>query len=431
MHSYREHFDRFTQSGLSRKLIKDEFLTPYEHVELFKSNDTYCVLKPTYLEHISYPYEWSFSQLKDAALLTLKIAKISLDFGMVLKDASAYNVQFVDGKAQFIDTLSFENYKQNAPWIAYRQFCQHFLAPLYIMKYKDISLNSMLKIHLDGIPLDLACKILGTRKLMPKVFFHLFLQSRLVNNKIILKEKNINYHFDRKDHLKIIENLTDIVDNLTIKISNSKWGDYYESKILNNSYLFHKQKIIEKYLSTGEQKTVYDFGANTGLFSRIASRYSKQVISTDNDPECIELSYRKSKENNEKNILPLIVDLANPNPAIGWDNMERNSFFERMKNDTIMAVALIHHLVISNNLPLPKIAAFFSKYCKKLIIEYIPVNDPKVKELLQNRENIYQTCTQSYFEQCFKKYFQIIQSDTVDGSNRKLYLMHRNNEKLN
>ena len=427
-YSYKEHFEYFINSDLSSKLINENLLLPFSLENSLKSNDSFCILKPKYIKYISYPYEWSFSQLKDAALLTLNIAKTSLDFGMILKDASAYNVQFVEGIPQFIDTLSFEKFEQNVPWIAYRQFCQHFLAPLLLMQKKDIHLNSMLKIHIDGIPIEIANKLLGLHSFLPSAFFHIYLQSRLAKNGAAQKVNNNHFSFSKQDHLKIIDNLFEVISKLQLEVKNNEWSDYYESKILNNGYLEDKQKTVSAYLSISNSETIYDFGANTGLFSRIASNYASQVISADIDPECVELNYRKCKENGDTKLLPLILDLTNPAPAIGWNNLERDSFYDRMKNDTIMALALVHHLVISNNIPFSKLAFFFSKKCKKLLIEFIPLNDPKVQLLLKNRSNLHENYTQSYFEEYFKQYFEITRSTKLKDSDRVLYLMIKKNE---
>ncbi|MFH1827327.1 MAG: SAM-dependent methyltransferase, partial [bacterium] len=160
--SYKSDFDLFISSGLKKSLEKSGLILSSKAIETknLKSNNTYKVLEVQKIPYISYPYEWSFSQLKDVALLTLQIQKQALEHGMSLKDASSYNVQFFKGKPVFIDILSFEKYIDGKPWIAYKQFCQHFLAPLALMAYKDIRLNQLFKIYLDGIPLDLTSKLL-------------------------------------------------------------------------------------------------------------------------------------------------------------------------------------------------------------------------------------------------------------------------------
>lgn len=162
---YRENYDQLINSGLYETLVRLGLMVSHEEVDLHyaRTNSAYRILKPALIPFISYPYEWCFSQLKDAALTTLEIQKKALDFGMSLKDASAYNIQFLDGKPVFIDTLSFEKYEEGQPWVAYRQFCQHFLAPLALMCFSDVRLNQLLRIYPDGIPLDLASCLLPLR----------------------------------------------------------------------------------------------------------------------------------------------------------------------------------------------------------------------------------------------------------------------------
>jgi ribosomal protein L11 methylase PrmA len=426
--SYREHYEHLICSGLCDKLIENNLLLPFSPVTGLKTDDSYCILKPKYIEHISYPYEWCFSQFKDAALLTLKIALISLDYEMILKDASAYNVQFIGCTPQFIDTLSFEKIKLNSPWIAYRQFCQHFLAPLLLMAERDISLNSLLKIYLDGIPLEIASKLLGFQNYTPKAFIHILFQSKFSSKPHIEKIDGHRFNFTKKDYQKILGSLIDIIENLNVKLKNKNWGDYYESKILNSEYLKDKEQKVSEFLDIANPETVYDLGSNTGRFSRIASKYASSVISVDNDPECVEINYRKCKESGETRILPLILDLSNPSPSNGWDNSERDSFYKRIKKDTTLALALVHHLAISNNLPLSKIAFFFNEYSKKLIIEFVPKDDPKVQILLQNRTIYHKKYTREFFEESFKRYFEIIDSVKLKNSDRVLYYMRNKNE---
>jgi len=143
------------KSGLYNVLVKKKLLIP--HIKI-KDTKKFSLIRPDFISFISYPYEWSFSMLKDAALATLQIQKTAMKYKMVLKDASAYNIQFVDAQPILIDTLSFEKYEPGAPWLAYQQFCKHFLAPLALIAYVNVELGQLLRIYLDGIrltwPLD-------------------------------------------------------------------------------------------------------------------------------------------------------------------------------------------------------------------------------------------------------------------------------------
>ena len=424
--SYKENYDHLMESGLYKILINKKLLIPHREVDASSLSDrkSYKTIKPELIPFISYPYEWSFSQLKNAALTTIKIQKYSLDFGMSLKDCSAYNIQFFNGKPIFIDTLSFEKFEPNKPWIAYRQFCQHFLAPLALMSCKDIRLNQLFKIHIDGIPLDLASSLLPI-----KTYFKFFLLTHIhlhAKSQKHFSKKPVKLSKHKMGHqslLSLIDNLESAITKLKWKPRNTEWAKYYE--IDNYSLNAHKNKnyIVADFINKINPKNVWDLGANTGTFSRISSEKGIMTISIDSDPAAVEKNYLKCVEKNEANILPLLLDITNPSPGIGWQNQERLSLLGRGSADTVLALALIHHLAISNNLPFDKIATFFSKICKSLIIEFIPKSDSQIQKLLLTREDIFTYYTEEIFRKEFEKYFKIKNVSNIKESQRKLYLM--------
>jgi len=425
---YKEHYDHFINSGLFEKLTKKNLIIPHKEVEDkgVKSEDCYKVIKPEKIPFVSYPYEWSFGQLKDAALITLKIQKLALEYGMILKDSSAYNIQFSAGKPIFIDTLSFKKYTEGAPWAAYRQFCQHFLAPLSLMSYRDARLNQLFRVFLDGPPLDLAASLLPfSARLRPALLAHLYLhgksQARFGNKAI----KKSAYSIKRHSLLALVDNLESAIKKLKWRMPETEWGKYYSHTNYSTEALEFKKQIITNFFNKIKPRMVWDIGANTGLFSRLAAQQGIKTISFDIDCAAVEKNYQECLIKSEKNILPLFLDLTNPSPAIGWDNKERMSLLERGPADTVMALALIHHLAISNNLPLGKIAKFFSKASQSLIIEFIPKTDSNVQKLLSSREDIFPDYTQENFESEFKKYFNIQTAVNIKGSDRVLCLMIR------
>ena len=202
----------------------------------------------------------------------------------------------------------------------------------------------------------------------------------------------------------------------------TEWAEYYSSTNYSNEAFEHKKEIVTRFLDLAKPKTVWDMGANNGLFSRIASNRNISTLAFDVDPACVELNYRETIKNTEKNLIPLLIDLTNPSPGIGWQNRERNSLIERGPADTVLALALIHHLSISNNVPLDRIAEFFAKICKSLIIEFIPKTDSQVQKLLTNREDIFDRYDEENFESSFKNFFTLKQKILIKGSDRELYL---------
>lgn len=428
------------QSGLYEKLAAKDLLIPHKEVDLpaeeadnispdcsevrVRRGNSYKIIQPERIPFISYPYEWCFSELKDAALTTLKIQKIALEYGMSLKDASAYNIQFRNGKPLLIDTLSFEKYKESRPWIAYRQFCQHFLAPLALMAHTDVRLGQLFRIHVDGIPLGLAGKLLPANTwLKLSLLSHIHLHSksqRYFSNKQV---NIINRTISRRSLLNIIDNLESTIGKLTWLPEGTEWAEYYEDTNYSPEAMMHKKRLVETYISESNPRTLWDLGANTGAFSRIAMAKGIDTIAFDVDPAAVEKNYQQMQESKETKMLPLYLDLTNPSPAIGWANEERLSLVERGPADTVLALALIHHLAISNNVPFSHIAVFLSRLCRFLIIEFVPKNDSQVQKLLRSRDDIFPDYTREHFEEAFSRHFLILENQTVSDTQRTIYFM--------
>jgi SAM-dependent methyltransferase len=428
--AYRPHYDHLMSSGLYDRLVKERMLIPHTQVDVAAPIPelAYRVIAPETVPFISYPYEWCFDQLKDAALLTLNIQKIALEYGMTLMDASAYNVQFYAGRPTFIDTLSFEIYEEGAPWTAYQQFCKHFLAPLALMSYQDVRLNQLMRIYIDGIPLDLASRLLPGRArwnlgLFSHIYLHANAQKRYADTDVSLKEKTIKV--TRSAHLGLLASLESTTRGLLWKAGGSEWANYYDATNYSQAAFEAKSEIVRGYLEQIHSARVLDLGGNTGVFSRLASDRGAYTISADIDPGAVEFDYQQVKQKGDQNLLPLILDLTNPSAGVGWDNHERDAFFQRTQADTVMALALIHHLAIANNLPLNHLARFFGQLGRWLIIEFVPMEDSQVQRLLLNRRNIFDQYTPEGFEAAFTQVFEIREKTLVKDSHRTLYLMEK------
>ncbi|NQU94803.1 MAG: SAM-dependent methyltransferase [Candidatus Omnitrophica bacterium] len=425
---YKKNYDYLMNSGLYESLTAAGLLIPHKEVDIdFLNNEkAYKIIMPERIPFISYPYEWCFSQFKDAALTTLKIQKKALEFDLSLKDCSAYNIQFRDGKPIFIDTLSFERYREGQPWVAYRQFCQHFLAPLAIMCYTDIRLSHLLRIYLDGIPLDLASRLLPfCSRFSFFIFSHIHMHAASQGYFADRRLHAARYKTNRLALLGIIDNLESAIQKLKWRSPRTGWSDYYNETSYSQEAQNHKKKVIDQFLNKLNPKTVWDFGANLGVFSRISSSRGIETVSFDIDSSAVEKNYLECKNKNETRNFPLLLDITNPSPGIGWENQERNSLIERGPADIALALALIHHLAISNNLPFNKIASFFSRVCRLLIIEFIPKSDYQAQKLLSTREDIFSDYTQQIFEREFEQYFIMRDSVPLRDSKRILYLMEK------
>ncbi len=426
--AYEGDYTRLMESGLYERLVKAGFLIPHvEASQVAPANDAaFKIIQPERVPFISYPYEWSFGQLKSAALATLTIQKRALKVDMSLKDASAYNMQFVRGKAMLIDTLSFEIYQEGQPWVAYKQFCQHFLAPLALMALKDVRLSQLLRVYIDGAPLDLASELLPTKTrlnfgLLTHIHVHAGAQKKYAGEEV----KSRGGSMSRQAMTGLIESLEATIQKLDWTPRGTEWGNYYDITNYSDAAFEHKKQLVGEWSARLKPTLTWDLGANNGAFSRVAGANSGFVVSFDIDPAAVEQNYRQMKNDKTEKLLPLLLDLTNPSPAIGWANRERDSFGGRGPADLALALAVIHHLAISNNVPLLQLADFFAETTKWLVIEFVPKQDSQVQKLLASRKDIFPSYTREGFEAAFAERFAIREAVEIRESERVLYLMER------
>ena len=426
----REDYHALMDTGLYEDLVSAGLLVPHEEVEgpALDARKAYKILRPEPIEFVSYPYEWCFSQYKRAALATLAIQKRALEHGVSLKDSSAYNIQFRNGKPVLIDTLSFEPYREGEPWTAYRQFCQHFYAPLTLMAYTDIRLGQLMRVHIDGIPLDLASRLLPRRTRLNfshQVHLHLHARSQQRYADKAVDRSRLKGSINLQQLLGLIDSLEGGVRKLAWKNPGTEWSDYRSAHNYTPGALEHKAQIVEQYVEQSCPARVWDLGANTGSFSRIASRRGIPTVSFDIDPGAVEQNYLEVVARKESHLLPLLLDLTNPSPDLGWQLNERSSLFGRGPVEAVFALALIHHLAIANNVPLDQLAQFFAGLCRWLIIEFVPKSDSQVQRLLSMREDIFPDYTPAGFEACFSEHFELRARQLIRESERGLYLMEK------
>ena len=426
--SYQPTFETLTDSGLCATLVEQGLLIPHETADigLAPEPDAAAVIKPDQLGFVSYPFEWSFSQLKASALTTLRVQRLALDRGLSLKDASAYNIQLHNGRPTLIDTLSFEPYEPGLPWVGYRQFCQHFLAPLALMAYRDVRLGTLLQGHLDGLPLDLAAALLPWRsRLRPGLLMHLHLHSRAQARHADSSQvrESLKGRMSQRRLEALLESLESAVRKLSWNPGDTPWASYGDQSSYSDAGQSDKERLVAGYLAQVGAESVWDLGGNVGIFSRIASAGHVPVVSIDSDPGAIDLNYRQMVDEGERNLFPIVADVTSPSPALGWDNRETRALTERGPAGLVMALALIHHLAISNNTRFERLAAFFASLGRSLLIEFVPPDDPMVVRLLAMRNHTFPWYTQAEFEVAFSRFFRIERTDSVADSQRRLYLM--------
>ena len=423
-------FEAARDAGVYSNLIEAGLLLPHEEVaeyDLAPKGTVYCLTHPR-LPMISYPWEWPFSLLKDAALIHLDAMEMLVPQGFWLRDASAFNVQYDGNRLRLIDTLSIGQRVPESPWVAYGQFCSHFLAPLAMAAYCDIRTLSLWRNYIDGYPLDLVTQIIPFwRRYRPGLFMHLTLHSRFQD--VADRKENIGKEKSTKkpkvsDHglIGLIRSLKRTVSNIVWKRSSKLWDAYCEIRTYQDEDVAKKSEYVDRMVERLQPKMVWDLGANTGEFSLIAAAYGAFVVSVDGDPACTEHLYRRlSGEGNLRGILPLTMDLANPSPGLGWNGRERLSLRDRGPVDLILALALIHHLVLRSSVPLSLIAEWLAELSHHVLVEFVPHTDPMVQKLLRNRENEHLPYDLDVFKSSFGKFFTLVDNAQLSNG-RTLFL---------
>ena len=428
-----EAFEAVKTAGIYDRLIDAGILI--SHMEVNKPDfaprgTIYCLEHPP-LDMVSYPWEWPFSLLKNAALIHLDAMEILIPLGFWMRDASAYNVQFDGTNTRLIDTLSIGPRISDSPWVAYGQFCSHFLAPLAMAAYRDIRMLSLWQGFLYGFPLDFSVKMLPLwRRYCPGLFMHLTLHSRFqvaLNKRIaqdIKKSTKIPTVNDR-NLIDLVRSLRRTIENIKWKDKSGIWKEYDKIRTYNDRDVAVKSEYVDTVVRRLRPKTVWDLGANTGEFSSIAAAHEAFTVGIDGDPACVELMYQRLHQGKRiKKILPLTMDLANPSPGLGWDNNERYSLKDRGPADLVLALALLHHLVFTNCVPLPMIAEWFGGFARHLLVEFIPISDTMVQKLLRNRGDEHHSYDLEVFMTSFSKFFEFIDQVSLNNK-RTLFLCKR------
>jgi hypothetical protein len=417
----------FEGSGLASDLISRELLVPHEPapIELAPEPGAVAVIAPEEIGFISYPYEWSFSQLKDAALLTLEAQQVADAHAMTLRDASAYNVQFRRGRPILIDSLSFERQSSGEPWKPYRQFCEHFLAPLALMAHRDGRLGILQRDFIDGVPLDLAAELLPRRtRWSPGLAAHVHLHARAQRRHGTGDDapaRRVSISDNRRRAL--LDHLRRTVESLHLTAAGTQWAEYADQTSYSPTGTAAKEAIVGRMLAAVAGHRAWDIGANVGRYSTIAAEAGYDVLAVDGDWAAVERHYLALRKAGETRILPVLGDITDPSPAIGWANQERASLLERADADVVVALALVHHLAIGRNVPLPMLSDLLARLAPNLVIEWVPKEDPMLQRLLAAREDVFPSYSLHGFRAAFANQFEILEEATIPESTRILFRM--------
>ena len=420
---YAAAYEQLISSGLYASLTRKEWLVAHEEIagNLSGDADYYRTLLPRQLSFISHPCEWSFDMLKDAALLTLNVCIESIAHGMILKDATAYNIQFHQGKPLFIDTLSFELYNASQPWVAYRQFCEMFLAPLLLSYYTGEDLGKLLLAYPEGVPIPLSARLLPiTSRMRMLSLLHIHLQSNLQSGR---KTAGTTPAFTQQKMLNLLNHLAGGISSLRPARRTSEWSDYYVNTIKSEEYLQEKVSIFNHLLENISADTALDLGANNGLFSALLAQKYPLVVAADADAHAINDLYNHHKKHPLSPLHPLVLDITHPTPSFGWENKERSSFLARKQYGLVVALALIHHLAIGKNIRFHQLASCLRTLCLQyLIIEFVEKEDEKATLLLQRRQLAYEWYSKPEFEKAFSEFFELATATPLRDGLRTLYV---------
>ena len=425
---YFEEYHAIRDSGVFDSLFKKNWLVHHEEI----SEDAgKIILKPEQIPFITYPYEWTFTQYKHAAQLTLRLQMFLLENDFSLKDASAFNVTFHKGRAIFIDTLSIERYKKNKPWRALKQFSEHFFAPLFMAQKFGSRHLKTLQLQINGCDLNEVKNHLSMKdRFNPVIHSHINLISK--DEKESSKNRNnslsIDIKLSKKDQLKILKVLESYISKMELQ-ENTEWSSYYTETNYKESSFNAKKDLIRSWTEEMFISRAVDLGGNDGTFGALILPKIDQLMVCDIDQSAIDHCYKKFLKKNK--VFCLVADLMQPAPGIGFSNKERSSFIDRLiewKPDLSMALALIHHITLTGNVPFEMSAAFFSRLSPYLIIEFPDRDDSWVKFILDSKRDarhLFDFYGIDAFAKAYQEYFIIHKSEKIKGTERTLFLMQR------
>jgi SAM-dependent methyltransferase len=424
---YASHYDALMSSGLYQWAVDKGLLLSHKEVSVPNAPaGAHRILKPEQVPVWTYPAEWSFEELRAAALTTLDLNIAALEKGLILKDATPLNIQFVRGRAVLIDTLSFEQHKEGTPWIGFRQFCTGFLYPLLLAHYLPRFPLSMLTSQPEGFSASLTAGMLPRKARFNLsnrlyVYWPASLEAKpqnASNKQVSVSTASIQRNLD---HLRRR------IASLQPAGGTTDWERYYQETILSDAYLRAKEAVIAKWLSEEKPASVLDLGCNTGAFSLLAATAGSTVTAVDFDAACIDRLFQHCRKEGITNITSLVADFCHPLAGGGWAGQEWKPLLERLAgHEAVFALALIHHLALAKNVPLPFIAKLLHQLTSKyVVVEWVPKDDPKSQELLRHREDIFDAYTQDHWEQALAPLFSTERTETVQGSSRILYYLRR------
>jgi ribosomal protein L11 methylase PrmA len=428
-------FDEVRATGFLDRLVSEGRLVPYAQVEdanvLRQFPDAVYVLEHPRLEVISHPYEWSFRQLKAAALHHLAIMIDALGAELVTSDATAYNIQFIGPNPIFIDHLSFRPYRQGEFWAAHRQFCEQFLNPLLLRAELGIPHNAWFRGALEGIPTEYIARMLPVRaRLSFRANVHVFwpshFQKGTQKDALSQAEGTRSRGLSKAGFEGLLKQLQRWIASLQpANTSPSVWSDYSEANSYADNETKAKVQVVSDFVASKRPSLLLDLGCNSGFYSQVALDCGAQsVVGFDFDQTSLDKAYQRSLDRKLR-FLPLFLDAANPSPSQGWAEAERDGFSRRAQGDAVIALAFIHHLAIGKNVPLEQAVSWILERANSGLVEFVPKTDPTVQAMLRHRTDIFPDYTQEAFTKCISQHASIVAATQVSASGRTIFEFER------
>ena len=424
-----EDFEALAASGLldDARIVRTERADDAAGLEQLLARETAAVLRHELIPFVSYPYEWTFSMLKDAALVQLDLLLAALDHELVLKDSSPYNVQWRGARPVFVDVGSFERLREGEPWVGYRQFCMLYLYPLLLQSAKGVPFHAWLRGSIDGIAPAQMRGLSSFRDRLRRgwftnVFLHARLEQRYGDRGGEVKRDVKRAGFNKQILLANVRKMKKLVERLEWSPPEGVWVAYGERNSYTDDDARRKDEFVRDVSSSRHWPLVWDIGCNNGRYSRIAAEGAKTVVAVDADQGPVELLYRELRDQGDEQILPLTMNLADPSPGLGWRGLERKAMPERGKPDLVLALALVHHVAISANVPVKEFVDWLASLGCSLVIEFPTREDPMVEKLLApKRDGLHPDYELGFFERCLGEAFEVERSERLESGTRVLY----------
>ncbi|HUS97938.1 MAG TPA: 50S ribosomal protein L11 methyltransferase [Hyphomicrobiaceae bacterium] len=419
-------YERLAKRG---QIVGSEDVTDH-HLDMVVEN-VRRVLRHERLKYISYPYEWSFNQLKDAALLTLNLQIDLLENdNATLSDNTAYNVQFEGHRAVFIDVLSVQKYVEGTPWTGYGQFCQQFLNPLLMTSKLGLDFRHWFRGNVEGIPTTDLCRMLKARHfLSPGVLTHVYMHAKALELAARAShqtgETRASAPLSKAKHLALLKYMRAFIATLSVKSHGTTWGEYETTNTYDQGEAGLKRQFVSEFVNQAKPNLLIDLGCNAGEYSIVSlDAGAENVIGFDFDSNAVDVAYNRSKAG-KLNFLPLQLDAFNPSPSQGWRQNERSGFNDRAKSDAMIALAFEHHLAIAKNAPLDQMIDWLVSIAPAGIIEFVPKTDPTVQLMLRGREDIFADYDEPTFAAILASKSKIEKTMKVTDHGRVLFQYQR------